>query len=62
MSTTEQPHELLTLREVALVLRLGMRTAYKLVAEGHVPAVKVGGQWRIRRADLDRLLGGDRAA
>jgi excisionase family DNA binding protein len=50
--------ELLTLRELANYLRVGMRTAYKLVTEGGVPAVKVGGQWRIPRDELDRQLRG----
>lgn len=53
MSTTEQP-ELLTVQELASYLRVGMRTAYQYVTDGVVPAVKVGGQWRIPRAELER--------
>lgn len=56
MSTTEQRPELLTLRELAEYLRVSMRTAYQLVADGAVPAVKVGGQWRIPRGALERRL------
>jgi len=56
MNTTESP-ELLTLPEVAVYLRIGMRTAYKLVTSGAIPAVKVGGQWRIPRAALEVKLG-----
>jgi len=56
MSTAEQRHELLTLRELALFLRVSTRTAYHLAANGAVPAVKVGGQWRVVRAELEQRL------
>jgi excisionase family DNA binding protein len=58
MSTTEQRPELLTLRELAEYLRVSMRTAYQLVSDGQVSAVKVGGQWRIPRGELERRLTG----
>lgn len=48
--------ELLTLRELAQYLRVSTRTAYQLAADGEVPAVKVGGQWRISREELGRRL------
>jgi len=44
MSTTDERPELLTVRELAELLRVGMRAAYQYVADGSVPAVKVGGQ------------------
>ena len=56
MSITEQQPELLTLRELASYLRVSTRTAYQLASHGAVPAVKVGGQWRIPRAQLERQL------
>jgi excisionase family DNA binding protein len=58
MSTTEERPELLTLLELAKFLRVGQRTAYRLAREGDVPAVKVGGQWRVPRAELERHLAG----
>ncbi|MEN0066553.1 MAG: helix-turn-helix domain-containing protein [Myxococcota bacterium] len=48
--------ELLTLREVAKLLRVGMKTAYSLVQAGELPGFKVGGQWRFRRADIDAWI------
>jgi excisionase family DNA binding protein len=54
--TAERP-ELLTLNELADYLRIGRRTAWQLVTDGTVPAVKVGGQWRILRAEVDAQLG-----
>jgi excisionase family DNA binding protein len=49
--------ELLTLAELARLLRVSTRTAYRYVYDGTVPAVKVGGRWRIPRELLDVQLG-----
>jgi excisionase family DNA binding protein len=58
MSTVlERPPEFLTLRELASLLRVSRTTAYELARAGAVPAVKVGGVWRIPRAELDAQLG-----
>ena len=57
MTTTAERPELLTLRELAEYLRVSPRTAYQLCYDGAVPAVKVGGVWRIPRAELDAQLG-----
>jgi excisionase family DNA binding protein len=56
MSTTAERPEFLTVRELADYLRVSLRTAYELVHRGDVPAVKVGGVYRIRLAELDRKL------
>jgi excisionase family DNA binding protein len=55
---TERP-ELLTAAEVAGWLRISDDSVYRLVAAGQLRAVKVGGLWRFRRADIEELLGGD---
>jgi excisionase family DNA binding protein len=57
MATTEERPELLTPRELAAYVRVSIRTAYQLCSDGAVPAVKVGGVWRIPRAELDARLG-----
>ncbi len=56
--------EMLTLAEAAEILRIAERTAYDLARQRRIPAAKVGGQWRIRRAELDAWLdkGGEAAA
>ena len=46
--------EILTLEEVAAYLKAGKRTVYRLAQEGKIPAFKLGGSWRFRRAELDR--------
>ena len=45
--------EILTLDEVALYLKAGKRTVYRLAASGEIPAFKLGGIWRFRRTELD---------
>jgi excisionase family DNA binding protein len=55
MTSTQAP-ELMTLAELATYLRVSKRTAYRLAYEGAVPAVKVGGQWRVPRTALESQL------
>ncbi|GIX08283.1 MAG: hypothetical protein KatS3mg115_2686 [Candidatus Poribacteria bacterium] len=47
---------LMTAREVASYLRLNERTVLKLAAQGPLPAVRVGNQWRFRKATIDAWL------
>lgn len=58
MSGTNPPHdhEILTLEEVALYLRLKPQTIYKWAQEKRIPAVKLGKEWRFRKSILDRWL------
>ena len=48
--------EILTLEEVAAYLKASKRTVYRLAQEGKIPAFKLGGSWRFRRAELDRWI------
>jgi excisionase family DNA binding protein len=43
---------LLTVREAAMLMRIGRDTAYALVAEGRIPSVRLGRHIRIPRASL----------
>jgi excisionase family DNA binding protein len=52
----EQQHEWLKVREVAEVLRIARSRAYELVANGEIPAVKIGRSVRVSRKELDRWL------
>jgi len=58
--TTQMPLEptdrLMTSRQVAAYLSLNERTLLKLVSEGALPGVKIGNQWRFRKAMLDAWL------
>lgn len=48
--------EMLTIKEVAKYLRMGLITTYKLVQDGKIPAFKVGKQWRIKKDDLLKYI------
>jgi excisionase family DNA binding protein len=47
---------LMTGRQLADYLRVNERTVLKLVTEGALPGVKVGNQWRFRKAMIDTWL------
>jgi excisionase family DNA binding protein len=46
----------LTTEEVLDYLQVNLRTVYRLIKAGKIPAVRVGRQWRFKRADLDAWL------
>jgi excisionase family DNA binding protein len=48
--------DILTLDEVAVYLKAGKRTVYRLATNGQIPAFKLGGTWRFRRSELDRWI------
>lgn len=50
------PDEILTLPDVARLLRVAEKTVYTLAQNGGLPAFKVGGQWRFKRLDIDRWI------
>ena len=50
------PDEILTLAEVALLLKVADKTVYTMAQRGEVPAFKVRGQWRFKRDDLDQWI------
>ena len=46
----------LTTEEVLEYLQVNLRTVYRLIKAGKIPAVRVGRQWRFRRTDIDAWL------
>ena len=54
------PDKLLTTRELVNVLQLDRVTIYKMVKDGDLPAVRVGGQWRFPEAAIGAWLKGQR--
>lgn len=48
--------EILTLKEVALYLKLAEKTAYRLAAQGKLPGFKVGGSWRFKKVDVEAWI------
>mgnify|MGYP000945245382 CR=1 FL=1 len=48
--------EILTLKEVARLLKVADKTVYTMAQNKEIPAFKVRGQWRFRREDMDRWI------
>lgn len=49
--------EIMTAREVAEYLRLGLMTVYNLANAGVIPGTKLGRRWRFKREDIENLFG-----
>ena len=47
---------LLTVREVAVALRVSTMTVYRLIRGGELRALRVGHSYRIRESDVDAYL------
>jgi excisionase family DNA binding protein len=47
---------LLTVAEVASAMRVSTMTVYRLIKSGDLPAVRVGHNYRVRGADVERYL------
>lgn len=50
----------LTTEEVLDYLQVNLRTVYRLIKAGKIPAVRVGRQWRFRKRDIDAWLDSSR--
>ena len=51
-----QSSDLLTVKEVAEILRVSQPTVLRMIDDGELRAIRVRTQWRIRRSDLDDYL------
>ena len=47
---------LLTVGEVAGIMRVSNMTVYRLIKSGQLSAIRVGKNYRIRRMDVDKYL------
>ena len=56
MANETSPRPFLTIQQVAELLDLDYKTVYRMVVAGQLPAAKLGGSYRIRRADLDTFF------
>ncbi len=48
--------QLLTVKETAAYLRIPIPTVYYLVGQGMLPAIQIGGRWRLKRDLLDEQV------
>ena len=56
MSTRFTQARLLTVNEVADLLRVSRMTVYRLIKEGSLKALRVGRNYRLREDDVDEYL------
>lgn len=45
--------DVLTIRDVAALLKVGEKTIYSMAQSNELPAFKVRGQWRFSRKDIE---------
>jgi excisionase family DNA binding protein len=48
--------EIMDIRSAAKYLQIKERTLYRLVGDGEIPGIKVGGQWRFSRKCLEDMF------
>ncbi|MEM9446333.1 MAG: response regulator [Verrucomicrobiota bacterium] len=53
---SQSPANLLTVKETAEYLRIPVPTVYYLVQRGQLPAIQIGGRWRIKKDPLDKEI------
>ena len=48
--------DIITANEAAELLKVHVRTIYKMAQENKIPAVRLGGLWRFRRSELIKFI------
>ena len=48
--------EIMTIKELAVYLRVAEKTIYRLVTGNKLPAFKVGGSWRFQKSEIDQWI------
>ena len=56
MAVRDFDEQLLTVAEVAQIMRVSNMTVYRLIKAGQLAAIRVGKNYRIRRRDVERYL------
>ncbi len=49
-------NEIMNIKEVAEFLQVKEQTVYRLVQQGKIPALKIGGQWKLKKSHLDKMF------
>lgn len=55
-------NSVLTVKEVAALLRVDEKTVYRLVNKRELPGFKVAGAWRFKRDDIESWIEKQKAA
>ena len=46
----------MTVKDLALYLKIAEKTAYRFALEGKIPGFKVGSAWRFRKGEIDQWI------
>jgi excisionase family DNA binding protein len=56
MENKREPFSFLTLRQTAALLHVSTRTVERMIRLKQFPALKVGGQWRVRESQFSQWI------
>jgi excisionase family DNA binding protein len=48
--------DIMTVKDLALYLKIAEKTAYRFASEGKLPGFKVGSAWRFRKTEIDKWI------
>ncbi len=48
--------DFMSIQDVSSYLKIKEQTVYRLVQQGKIPGLKLGGQWKVKRDHLDRMF------
>ena len=48
--------DIMTVKDLALYLKIAEKTAYRFASEGKLPGFKVVSAWRFRRKEIDQWI------
>jgi len=47
---------IMCVKEVSSYLNIQEQTVYRLLQKGKLPAIKIGGQWKVKRQHIDKMF------
>ncbi|MCK5683090.1 helix-turn-helix domain-containing protein [bacterium] len=47
---------IMDIKEVSTYLKIKEQTVYRLAQTGKIPAIKIGGQWKVKQEHLDKMF------
>ncbi len=50
------PDTFMSIKDVSSYLKIKEQTVYRLVQDGKIPGLKLGGQWKVKKDHLDKLF------
>ena len=56
MADLREELRFLTLNDAAGILQVSKRTLFRMIQQRKIPAMKVGGQWRIRESQFKKWV------